>query len=455
MSTATEPQHKIKVSDAGPSLKKISVEIPAAIVDRKIRDTLDALSANAALPGFRAGKVPKWLIEKRFGSALKRDAKNELAGEAYRKAVEEHKLNPVSDPSGGTLDKAELVEGKPFAFEVEVEVLPEFTLPSLEGVAIRKPKLDITSEAVEEEIRKVCINEGSLESREKAEAGDYLTGHAVMKGKDGTVFYDLKGAVVQKPTADKKGSGMILGIMVDDFDKQMGGPKPGDTFTVKAKGPSNHEVEGVRGNDLTMTFAVDRIDRIVPAKIEEIVQLFGVENEAALRDQIRQRMDINVRVRQQAAMHQQAAKHLLDNVKMDLPSRLTTSQSARNLERRRMELIYRGVDQQKVEEHMAELRRASDDTAQRDLKLFFIMHRAAEKLGVNVTENEMNLRITQLAAQRGVRPEQLVQELRRGNQLGMVAQQIRDHKVLDAVVAKANVTEISAEEYNKSVAEKV
>lgn len=453
MSTAvaehTSHSNIVHVSDAGPSLKKIAIEIPASVVEDKLKSSMALLSDQAALPGFRKGKVPRWLVEKKFGKSMRDQAKSELAGDAYRKAVDEHKLKVVADPSGGNLDKVDVVDGKPLSFELEVEVLPEFELPSLEGIEIRKPVLEVTDAIIDDEIKKICINEGNLESRDSAEAGDYLTGHAVMKGKDGTEYYNLKGAVVQKPMSDKQGKGMILGIMVDDFDKQVGKPKAGDTFTVKAKGPEQHEVEGIRNNDLTMTFQVERIDRIIPANVDDIVKNFGMQDEKQLRDAIRQRLGVQVQIQAQTAMHNQVAKHLIDHTKLDLPSRITSVQAERTLQRQRMELLYRGVEAHKIEEHMAEMRAQSNASAVRDLKMFFILFRAAEQLNVQVRENEVNQRIVQMAMQRNVRPEQLVQQLRQSNQVNAVVQQIRDHKTLDAIVAKAKVTEMSADDYNK------
>lgn len=446
MSTATA-DHKVQISDAGPSLKKIAIEIPASAVESKIRTSMDIMADQAALPGFRKGKVPRWLVEKKFGKSLRDQAKNELAGEAYRKAIEENKLKVVADPSGGNLDKVEVVDGKPLSFELEVEVLPEFELPSLEGIEVKKPTVEVTDAIIDDEVKKICINEGSLESRDSAEGGDYLTGHAIMKGKDGTEFYNLKGAVVQKPTSGDKG--MILGIMVDDFAKQMGKPGVGDTFTVKAKGPEQHEVEGIRNNDLTMTFQVERIDRIIPAKVEDVVQAFGMQDEKQMRDAIRQRLSINVQIQAQTAMHNQIAKHLIEKTKLDLPARITANQAERTLQRRRVELLYRGVEAHKIEEHMAELRAQSNVAAVRELKMFFILFRAAEQLGVQVRENEVNQRVIQMAQQRNMRPEQLVQQLRQSNQLNAVVQQIRDHKTMDTILAKAKVSEMSADEYNK------
>jgi trigger factor len=452
MTTATIDRTTWHVTDAGPSLKKVSIEIPASKVGQKLAESLDMLTSQAALPGFRQGKAPRWLVEKRFGGAVRKEARQQLASEAFRAAIDDLKLKMVGDAVvPGSIETIELTENKPFKFDVEVEVLPEFTLPKLEGISVKRPTLEVTDSIVTEELSKACINEGSLEGRDVAEPGDYLTGHAVMKGKEGTEFYNLDGAVIQKPTTDKNGKGMILGIMVDDFDKQLGNPKAGDSVTIRAKGPEQHEVEAIRGNDLTMTFEVKRIDRIIPAKVEDLVKQYGFESDQQIKDAIRQRLAINVRVQQQSAQHQQIAKHLLDSVEMTLPQRLTAQQAGRNLERRRLELMYRGVDQAKIEEHMAELRQASGATAQRDLKLFFILVRAAEELQIGINETEVNNRIVQMAMQRNVRPDVLRNELIRTNQVGTVVQQVREHKTLDAILARADVTEISADEYNKSL----
>ena len=453
MTTATEIANKVTITDAGPSAKKVAIEIPAEAVSAKLRDSIDSLAGEAQMPGFRKGRVPRALLEKRFGATLRKEAKNELVGQALNKAIEEHKLRVVGQPAADDLAKAELQSGKPFAFEIEVEVLPEFTLPSLDGISIKKPIFELTDEQVSEEVRKILINEGSLESRDASEPGDYLTGHAVMTDDKGHEYYNLKGAVVQKPAADREGKGMILGIMVDDFDSQMGSPKPGDSFTVKATGPENHEVEGIRGAKLNISFQVERVDRIIPAPIEQIVQSLGFDSEQRFRDAVRGRMDQRIQIQQQSVMHQQLAKHLIDSTEMALPERMSSQQAARTLEKRRLELLYRGIDMHKIEEHMAELRSATAAEAGRELKLFFILHRIAEDLRIRVDEVEVSQRIAQMAMQRNVRPEQLRAELIQTRQIGGIFQQIRDHKTLDALLYRAKVEEMPADDFNKAMRE--
>lgn len=449
MSETATAENNVTISDVGPSRKKISIEIPAEIVSAKLGNSIDTLAVEADVPGFRKGRAPRRLIEKRFGTVIKREAKNQIVAEAYSKAVEDHKLQVISDPAGDTLDDIEIEDGKALTFEVEVEVLPEFALPELKGIKIFKPKLDVADEDVNKELERLCITEGSLEEHEKCQAGDYLTGVARMELPDGTEFYNINGAVIQAPAEDSEGKGMILGIMVDDFRDQLGLPEPGQVVNIKAKGPQNHEVERLRGTDLSMTFTVERIDRIAPAEPATLALGFGFPSEDALKEEIKQRLEARTQVEQQTLMRQQAANHLVDSTEIALPENMTERQTERNLERKRLELMYRGIDPRHIEEQISDLRNSSHDVAVRELKLYFILHKAAEEMKVNVTEADVNSRIAQMAAQRRERPEKLRQELIQSNQISNVFQQVREHKALDQILSNAEVEEISQEEFEK------
>lgn len=444
---------KATVEDAGPSRKKISIEIPAEAVNEKLTDALDMIAVEAALPGFRKGRAPRRLVEKRFGDAVRSEAKQQLVATAYQQAIEEHKLQVIGEPFSESLSEIELEEGKPLVFEVEVEVVPEFEVPKLEGVKIRKPVPEVTDAMVKGEIDKVLINEGELEERDEPEAGDYLTGHGIMTTEGGEEIHNIPGAVIQIPTKDKDGKGMILGVMVDNLAEQVGTPAAGDTVTIFTTGPEQHEVEAVRGKALTVWFKVERIDRIIPAQLGDVVARFGLASEEQMREMVRSRLNERALVQQQSVMRQQVAKHLLDHVEIELPERLSAAQAHRLLERRRMELMYRGVERMQIEEHIAELRAASAEAAGRELKLFFILAKIADQMEVKVEEAEINGRIAQMAMERGERPEKLRQQLIQSRQVQQIYQQIREHKTLDAVLAKAEFEEMSPADFNKAMKE--
>jgi trigger factor len=444
-----ERPNKVEISDAGPSRKKISIEIPADTVNESLGSSMDTLMVEAELPGFRKGRVPRRLVEKKFGVAVKKQAKEQLIASAFSRAIEDNKIRVLGNPTSPDLDKIEVEQGKPLKFELEVEVLPEFSLPELDGMVVKKPKFTVGDDLVDSEYGKLKVQEGRLEDRESPEPGDYLTGHAKLVGPGDKVLFESDGIVVQVPPVEKKGQGMIVGLVVEDLAKQLGTPKRGETKTIKTKGPESHENEAIRGADLTVTYTPERIDRIIPATAEDLMARFGFGSEDQIKSSLRQRLEQRVQIEQQQAMRGQVAAFLLNSVKMDLPERITAGQAGRNLERARLELMYRGVDPMKIEENLAALRARSANDAVRDLKLFFILDRAAEQLKVTVTEAEVNGRVAMMAMERNQRPEQLRQELIRTNQIQGVYQQLREHKTMDAIIARAKVEEVSPEEFAK------
>lgn len=458
MSTATAPKAAdVKVEDMGSCRKKLSFVVPKAHVAETLEAQMATLVTEAALPGFRPGRVPRRLIEKKFGESVKQETKNQLVSAAYSQAIEQHKLQVLAEPEGNDELGAIAVDPtKDFKFYLEIEVAPEFELPALDNLEVKKPIITVKDEQVTEQIDRLRTNEGTLESQEKAAHGDYCIGRGTMRDAsakdDEKPLLDLEGAVVQIPAA-KESKGAILGVIVEDFAKQAGLPKPGDTITIKCKGPDVHERVDVRGKNLVVTFKVDRVERIIPAKMEDILAKLGMNDEGQLKEQVRGRLEQRGAVEQQAAMRQQVAKKLVEMVKVDMPKNVSARQAERSLARARMEMAYRGVDAVEVENRVAELRSGTMEQAVSELKLFFIMQKAAAQFNVQVTEDEVNGRIYQIAMERRVRPDKLRAELIQTNQVGMVVQQVREHKAMDALLARAKVTEMPVEEFNKLAGE--
>jgi trigger factor len=446
-------EHTVTIEDAGPSRKRLRFSIPAKVVADQIENSMGALAMNASLPGFRPGRAPRRLIEKRFGEGVRQEAKNQIIASAYSKAIQDHKIAVIGDPEGND-ELAKLVPepGRDMTFHVEVDVMPEFDLPSVDGLEVLKPLITPTDEQVEEQIKLLAVNEGSLEPHDRAEPGDYCIGHGVMKDAADHSLIDIDGAVIQVPPKEKKGKGAILGVMVDDFGKQIGTPKPDDTLTVRTKGPENHENEKIRGADLVITFKVAQVQRIIPCPMDDLLRRTNLTSEQALREAMMHRLQHRALIEQQGAMRQQIAKYLVEKIEVPLPQRLTARQAEANLARARMELLYRGYNDLQIEERVAQLRASSATSAVRDLKLTFILARLAQTLQVPVTQDEVLGRIAQMAMERRVRPDQMRQELEKRNQIGFVVQQVREHKTMDALLARATVTEVPVEEFNKRFA---
>jgi len=147
-------------------------------------------------------------------------------------------------------------------------------------------------------------------------------------------------------------------------------------------------------------------------------------------------------------MREQVFHHLTEAVDFPLPEKLSQAQITRNLDLMRMEMLHRGIDGEAVERRLAEVRGDSEADTRRRLRLFFILARLAEHFKVEVSEGEVNGRISQLAASRNLRPDQVRAELQRSNRLGDVFLSIREAKTADRIIDRAVITDVDAAAWN-------
>lgn len=447
----------VAVSDAGPARKRLTITIPAESVDGRIEMSYGALQSEASVPGFRRGRVPRALLERRFGSALISEARSQLLADAYSKALEEKKLKPVSQPELDESTKELTLErGKPFTFTVDVEVVPEFELPKLEGVAIRRPVAEISAAHIDDELRRNLFRFGTPARIEGPfQPLDRLLGRVVVHLNDSKdVFFESNDALVVVPDVEDKGRGQLLGLLFDDLGPRLEGHKVGDELVFETTGPESHEREEVRGAKVHITYTLREAERITPATPEELAESLGLGTVENLREQIKLGLERRRDAEQRGAMREQVFRHLTDTIDFELPEKLSQAQVQRNQDVMRMEMLHRGQDSEEVERRLAEMRTAGEAETRRRLRLFFILARLAEHFNVEVSEGEINGRIAQIAASRNLRPDQVRAELQRANRLGDVGLSIREAKTADRIIDRAVITDIDAAKWNEEFAAK-
>jgi trigger factor len=453
-----ESVYDVKVEDAGPARKRLIITAPAEVIDEKLEESMGTLSTQTSLPGFRKGKAPKALLERRFGSAVRSETKNQVIADAYASAIETHAIKPLGEPDPvEKLDEIELEAGKPLTFSVEVEVVPEFELPDLDNVEIRKPIIEVTEEHIAGELERQQLQLGELEPvRENLQPRDRLVGPGTAtKAGDEQPFFRHDSIDIIVPGEAQNGRGHVLGLLIENLADLVAGKKVGDTLTIETAGPESHEMEDIRGKKITIEMTIREAHRIKPAPVEKVLERYGMESEEILREQIRLALEQRRDDEQRSAMREQVYEYLTDAVDFDLPEKVSAAQTTRMLESQRLEMLQRGtMTPEDVEERLAEMRAETEQQSRNRLKLMFVLARLAEHFDVKVSDQEVNGRIAQIAVQRGVRPEQLRAELAQTGGIQQISAQIREHKAADRVIDKATVTEIPLEEWNALVREK-
>lgn len=447
VATEEKPAQSVTVEEVGPARKKLIIEIPEERIREKIESLYGRIRDDAQIPGFRRGRAPQRLIEKRFGDDIKNDAKGQLLSEGYSQAIDEHELDVLGEPDVKDVDEIELPESGPLKFEVEVEVSPDFELPDLSEIKVDKPSTVVSDEDVTAEIERFRERMGRMtpiedEGAEIAE-GDYVqvdarlyAGHGV---GDEEPLQREPDAYVLVHGEEHEFKGHVLGILVPDMGKRLAGKKAGETETIEMTGPSGHEDEQVKDQPITLQLLLKRIERLEPVPMEQVIEQLGVESEEEVRDRVREMLEQRGRQQAEAQMHEQVVNQLLEKIDLELPENLTSRQTEQALQRQRMEMLYQGTPPQEIEERMAELRSESEDRAKRDLKRFFILDRIAKDKDVEVDQSEINQRVTMQAMQSGRRPERVRQEMQERGELQQLYLNVREHKTLETILEEAKV----------------
>ena len=438
---ATESKNTVKIKDAGPCKKKITIEIPEDTVTSALDEQYESLRKETVVPGFRKGRAPRRLLEKRFGKEASEQVKLKLMAEASEAALKDKDLDSLRDPDIDP-EKVELPESGPLKFEFEIEVRPEFDLPTLEGIAVNIAKLEAKDEQIDKELEQLQKYSGIWAPREggKVEADDQIIADATLKieGIDEEEKLDNTEIFVRP-------NGFVGSIPVEKLDELLVGAKTGDVKKTSVEVPKTYFREEYRGKKVDAQITIRDIKCLKPAELnEDFFKKLGVEDEKELREKMRDMLQGRLEQQVRTEMADQIYKYLLDNTKFDLPLDVVAEHSIMLLQRQYGNLIRQGLTREQIEEQKEQLQSSSDQQAQEQLKIFFIMDKVAENLGIEVTDEEINGQIAQVAIQRGQRPEKMKEEMARDGSLAQFGLQIRDDKCINKLLESAKIKETKA-----------
>jgi trigger factor len=433
------PKNEVVVEDAGTLKKKITVTVPRGKIDAKFDELFGELSTTAQVPGFRIGRAPRRLIEKRFGREVSRDVRNALLGESLGEAIEQSGLKTLGEPEID-LDAVELPDSGEMAFSFEVEVAPEFELPELKGIRVEKRSAEVTEERIEAFVERLRLSRARYEATEEgAREGDVVLVGARITG-EGVEPVERHGLTL------RVAAGQVEGLPLIDLGERLAGMKAGETATLTVTAPEAHPNEAWRGRELTVELTVSQVRRrILPDVDDDFAAQAGFDSLAKMREYMAARLRDQLAVETRRHMRDQACRYLLDHTEFELPAGVVARHTAGLLRRRAVDLLLRGVPREEIDEHLTELQAAASDEARRELKLSFILENIAEAQEVEVGADEVNSRIAQMASAHNRRPERVRQELQRDGSLEQVAASLREEKVLERLLDEAEVVEVAEE----------
>ena len=443
---STALKNTITIEEAGPCKKRVSVEIPEEAIKNSTDEQYETLRKEATVPGFRKGRAPRRLLEKRFGKETTEQIKLKLLADASDSAIKDNELDVLRDPDID-FEKIELPAAGPLKFDFEVEVRPDFDLPTLDGILVEKRKLEVTNEQISREIEQLQKYSGMWTSKESGEIepDDQIIADVVLKTEE----------VEEEEKLDNieifvRQNSFVGAIPVEKLDELLVGAKAGDTRQTTIDVPKTYFREEYRGKKVDIQIAIKEVKWLKPAGLDEdFLKRIGVEDESELKEKMRDTLQSRLERGVRAQMSQQIYRYLLDNTDFDLPVDVVAEHSTSLLQRQYSSLLMRGLDSEQIEEQMEQLRAGSEQQAKEQLKTFFIMDKISEELKIEVSEEEINGHIAQLAIQQGQRPERMREEMVRSGSLAQFRLQVREDKCIAKLLESAKITEVMPKKKTK------
>lgn len=444
----------VQIEEVGTLRKKVTITIPRETIDEQSNEQYGELKREALVPGFRKGRAPRRLLEKRFGGEVQETLVQQLVLSGYMAATEKTDLKVLGDPLVWATEKGaqtptlvdpqkaiELIaipDSGPLAFSCEVEVRPEFELPELDGIPVTKRVLEITDKDVNSEVERLQKMCGTYETIEGPVQADDVVVADLKMSCEGTVLKE------QAETRMAARAQMVDGVVLDKLGDVLVGAKADDVRTISGQIPDSYVKAECRGKQADFEFKVRQIQRLSVPPMEDVIKRLGFENEQEIRDFVKNDMESRLGDMVRKDMGAQVHQYLLDKTSFDLPGGLSERQVAQVVMRRMIDLYSQGVPEDEVAKQLDEMKTKVREDVVRELKLAFIMEKVADKVEVEVTEGEINAQIAAIAQRQNQRFDRVRDQLAREGAITNLYLRIRDHKIVDQLIEKAKVTEEKA-----------
>ncbi len=349
----------------------LSVEAAPELVTKCFQNAAVQVQSRAQMQGFRAGKVPLDLVKQNFAGHIKERALDLTVKAAINSAIADAKLDAVAVPTLTKADFVNFAEGKPFTFEIAVDVAPEFEVKDYKGIEIAKKAETATDQEVADNLARVQDANARLESAADGAVIDdkcYAIVHYTGK-RNGTDDYKL--------SADSELIDMATPQTMPGLAEAIKGLKKGDVKDYETK----------EGNDtLSFHVTVDDIkNKIVPALDDSFAKDMGFDTLDALKAKVKESLDEEAKQNARRDEISQIENHLVKMNNFDLPQSLVEEYTESSLNN-----FVRSMTQLKPEQLTADQKKAFEErirpSVEKDLRIGYIVHAIAKKENLEATE---------------------------------------------------------------------
>ncbi len=425
---------------------RLSAEIPADTVTATRKQIVAAYAQQAKVPGFRPGKIPTSVIEKRYANPIEEELKDRLARSAYQEAQEKEDINILGIAQ---VEREQFEADGSYMLAVEVVTEPDIEIADYKGIKVEVPKMEVTDAMIDGYLDNMRKQQAVPKDVDRAAAAGDLVVIDYTATLDGEALEDklekeagplAKGSEhwVDLPEEGQEPREFIPGLAA-----QVVGMSSGDSKTFDATYAEDFPVEAVAGQTVSYEIKAGQVkERELPALDEEFAKTVGAESLEALRDNVRGQFQQQIEQNRRQITDNQILGHLNEEMTFDIPQHIVFNETQRQVNQLVQRSYEQGMSENDIQDNQEDLMRNAETQAKNNVKTMFILDEIAEKEGLTVSEEELSQRVYMIAMQQRRPVKKVARELRDNNAFGEIRQDILISKTIQFLRENAEITEI-------------
>lgn len=389
------------------NVQDVEVKIEGEQWNKALDKSFEKNVQNAKIDGFRKGKCPRNIFEKKYGKeSLYSDAINFIIDVAYSEALKKSKLAPIIEPK---MDIKEINEnGVTFIFTITTR--PEVNISKYKDLCVKKEEVKVSKKEVDEEISHILEKYSDLAIKEgKAEKGDI-------------VVIDFEGFIDEKPFEGGKGENYELTLgsntFIPGFEEQLIGKKSEDKVEVKVTFPEDYHAENLKGKEAIFKVTVHEVKtKELPEINKELFLDLGlddVKDEKEFRDLIKKQLEVSKENEINIKYENDVLEAVRKNTKVDIPEELVHEEIHRMMHEYEENLKMQGVSlnmfYQLTGSNEAALHDQMHDEAEKRVTYRFILEEVINKEKIKATDTEANKEAEEIAKKYNITKEDVIKE---------------------------------------------
>jgi trigger factor len=436
----------VRVEELSSIKKKLIFEVSPEQVDKEIGKAFKKIGKTAKVKGFRAGKVPVSVLEKYYGAQMEQDVLGRLINDTYFKALEDHDILAVGEPS--IVDSSGVVKGEAFTYEAEVEIKPEVVAKDYTKIALEKEKLVADPKVLDGRLEEMRASRAQLEvtTRKKARKGD-------------SVVIDFEGFIGETAFEGGKGDDYVLelgsGSFIPGFEDQVIGMKREDTKDVEVTFPEDYGQAELAGKPAVFKVVMKEIkEKVLPELDDEFAKGFGADTLDELKEQLQTSYETQEKSRVENDLREKLVTILIEKNPVEVPEAMIAKQLDYMYENICNRMQSQGMSAEMLGITPENFRENYRETAIEQVSGNLILEAIGRQEKIVADEGEIDAKLEEIAAMANA-PIDMVKKYYAGADArsGLLAQ-IAEEKVVRFLLESAKVKEVAPKKPKKKTEKK-